>query len=94
MYADYKTKGFTIIGVHSPEFDYEKKLNNVRDAAKRMGIKYPIALDNDFDNWNRYRNRYWPARYLIDKRGVTRFTHIGEGGYDETRQWIEKLIAE
>ncbi len=94
MYADYKDRGFTILGVHSPEFDYEKKLPNVQKAVRDMGIKYPVALDNDFANWRRYRNRYWPARYLVDKRGITRFTHIGEGGYEETRQWIETLLAE
>ena len=94
MYKDYAAQGFTIIGVHSPEFAYEKKVSNVKDAAKRMGIQYPIALDNDMANWTRYRNRYWPARYLVDKRGIIRFTHFGEGSYEETREWIEKLIAE
>jgi thiol-disulfide isomerase/thioredoxin len=94
MYADYKDRGFTIIGVHSPEFSHERVLINVQDAVKRLGIEYPVAIDNDFANWRRYRNRYWPARYLVDKRGVIRFTHIGEGGYDETRGWIERLLAE
>jgi hypothetical protein len=94
MYADFKDRGFVIIGVHSPEFDYEKKLANVKKAIAEMGIEYPVAIDNDFVNWNRYRNRYWPARYLIDKRGVVRFTHIGEGAYEKTRAWIEKLVAE
>lgn len=92
MYADYKDKGFTIVGVHTPEFDYEKKLNNVKQALAEWKIEYPIAIDNDFENWNRYRNRYWPALYLIDKRGIIRHTHIGEGGEDETRGWIERLI--
>lgn len=94
MYADYKDKGFTIIGVHTPEFDYEKKRSNVQQALAQWKIAYPIAIDNDFDNWNRYRNRYWPALYLIDKRGQIRHTHIGEGGEDETRGWIERLIIE
>jgi alkyl hydroperoxide reductase subunit AhpC len=94
MYADFKAKGFTILGVHSPEFNHEKVLANVQSAVKRMGIEYPVALDNDFANWRRYRNRYWPARYLVDKRGVIRYTHIGEGGYEETRKWIEVLLAE
>ena len=92
MYADYKAKGFTIIGVHTPEFDYERKLANVQQALAQWKIEYPIAIDNDFENWNRYRNRYWPARYLIDKHGLIRHTHIGEGGEDETRGWIERLI--
>ena len=94
FYKDFKDKGFTIVGVHSPEFDYEKQLGNVKNSVKKWGIEYPVAIDNDFENWNRYRNRYWPARYLVDKRGVVRHTHIGEGGYEETRGWIEKLIAE
>jgi thiol-disulfide isomerase/thioredoxin len=94
MYADYKARGFTILGVHAPEFDYEKKLANVTAAVKKWGIEYPVAIDNDFENWNRYRNRYWPALYLVDKRGVVRHTHIGEGGDAETRQWIETLLAE
>ena len=93
-YADYKDRGFTIVSVHAPEFDYERKLENVRAAIKREGIEYPVAIDNDYANWNRYRNRYWPAWYLVDKRGVIRFTHVGEGGDGETRQWIETLLAE
>lgn len=94
FHADYKPRGFTLIGVHSPEFDYEKQLSNVKDAVKRWGIAYPVAIDNDFANWRRYRNRYWPALYLIDKRGLLRYTHIGEGGEPETRKWIENLLAE
>lgn len=94
FHADYTAKGFTLIGVHSPEFEHEKKLANVKEAVKRWGIAYPVALDNDFANWRRYRNRYWPALYLIDKRGVIRYTRAGEGGYDETRRWIERLLAE
>ncbi|MCL5997193.1 MAG: redoxin domain-containing protein [Chloroflexi bacterium] len=94
MYADYKELGFTIIGVHSPEFDYEKKLENVKEAVADAGIQYPVAIDNDFTNWRRYKNLYWPALYLVDKNGVIRYTHVGEGGYAETRQWIERLLAE
>ena len=94
FYADYQKRGFTLIGVHSPEFDYEKKLANVKEAIKKWGIAYPVAIDNDFANWRRYRNRYWPALYLIDKRGVVRYTHIGEGGEAETRKWIEALLVE
>jgi thiol-disulfide isomerase/thioredoxin len=94
MHADFKDEGFTLIGVHSPEFDYEKKLANVQKAVKDAGITYPVAIDNDFANWRRYRNRYWPAIYLVDKRGVIRYTHIGEGRYEETRRWIELLLNE
>jgi len=94
MYADFAPRGFTIIGVHSPEFDYEKNINTVRQAIKDFDIRYPVALDNDFANWNRYRNRYWPAIYLLDKQGALRYTHIGEGAYNETRNWITTLLAE
>jgi thiol-disulfide isomerase/thioredoxin len=94
MYADFRDEGFIILGVHSPEFDHERKLANVRKAVKDLGITYPVAIDNDFANWRRYRNRYWPALYLIDKRGVIRHTRIGEGGYAETREWISKLVSE
>lgn len=94
MHADYADKGLLIIGVHSPEFGYEKELANVKKAVVDLKLDYPIAIDNEFDNWNRYRNRYWPTRYLVDKRGVMRYSHIGEGAYGETRAWIEKLLAE
>jgi len=94
MYAYYAAQGFTIIGVHSPEFDYEKDADGVRQAVKDFGIAYPVVLDNDFANWKRYRNAYWPAIYLLDKRGVLRYTHIGEGAYDITRSAIEQLLAE
>ena len=94
MHAEYADNGLVIVGVHSPEFNYEHDLANVQTAVKDLGVEYPVAIDNDFANWNRYRNRYWPALYLVDKRGVIRYTHIGEGGYDQTRQWIERLLAE
>ncbi|HEY3291613.1 MAG TPA: redoxin domain-containing protein [Anaerolineae bacterium] len=94
MYDSYSARGFTLIGVHSPEFDYEHDFDNVQVAVKQMGLRYPIAIDNDFANWNRYHNLYWPAVFLVDKRGVIRYTHVGEGGYDESRAWIEKLISE
>ncbi len=94
MHAKYADKGLVIIGVHSPEFDYEKELDNVKKAVIDLKLDYPIAIDNEFDNWNRYRNRYWPTRYLVDKRGVMRYSHIGEGAYGETRVWIDQLLAE
>lgn len=78
MQSDYADKGLVIIGVHSPEFGYEKELENVKKAVVDLKLDYPIAIDNEFDNWNRYRNRYWPTRYLVDKRGVLRYSHIGE----------------
>jgi thiol-disulfide isomerase/thioredoxin len=94
MDNDYRAQGLTIVGVHSPEFDYERELSNVKEAVEKMGIRYPVAIDNDFANWNRYRNRAWPTLYLVDKRGRIRYTHVGEEGYDQTRQWIERLLME
>jgi thiol-disulfide isomerase/thioredoxin len=94
MDDDYRSRGLTILGVHSPEFQYEHELSNVKEAVKAMGIQYPVAIDNDFANWERYHNLAWPALYLVDKHGLIRYTHIGEGAYDETRQWIERLLQE
>ncbi len=93
-YRDYAMRGLVIIGVHTPEFRHEYEINNVQEAIQRFGIPYPVAIDNDFATWKAYHNRYWPAFYLVDKRGVIRYTHIGEGSYDNTRRAIEVLLAE
>ena len=94
LYADYADKGFTIVGMHDPEFDYEKKIENVQEAVKKMGIKYPVAQDNDFVTWGKYNIRAWPTMVLVDKRGNIRYEHIGEGAYDETRAAVQALLAE
>jgi thiol-disulfide isomerase/thioredoxin len=93
-YASYKDQGFVIIGNHYPEFDYESDLNNLKDAIARDGIEYPVAQDNDGATWNAYHNIYWPALYLIDKRGHVRYVHFGEGAYDETEANIRALLGE
>lgn len=90
----YKDQGFVVIGVHTPEFEFEKKTENVQNAIKQFGIKYPVAQDNDFSTWNAYSNHYWPAKYLIDVDGNVRYTHFGEGDYDITEENIRKLLAE
>jgi len=90
----YRDKGLVIIGVHTPEFDFEKDIDNVRNAVKKYGIEYPVVLDSDYATWNAYQNHWWPHKYLIDKSGVIRFDHIGEGGYDETEQQIVELLSE
>lgn len=82
-----------IIGVHSPEFDFEKDLNNVKDAVRRYGIAYPVALDDQFVTWRNFDNRYWPAHYLIDKTGKVVYTHFGEGDYDVTENKIAYLLG-
>ncbi|MEW6542233.1 MAG: redoxin domain-containing protein [Nitrospirota bacterium] len=90
----YADQGLVVIGVHSPEFKYERDVERVRQYLKDKGIRYPVPIDNDFATWNRYGNRYWPAMYLIDKQGIVRTVRIGEGGYEETEGWIRKLLAE
>jgi thiol-disulfide isomerase/thioredoxin len=90
----YAGPGFQIIGIHTPEFDREKDLNAVRRRVEQLGITYPVVTDNDYATWNRYDQRYWPAMYLIDKKGIVRYVHIGEGSYEETEEWIASLLAE
>ncbi|USN96719.1 MAG: redoxin family protein [Candidatus Nomurabacteria bacterium] len=94
LYAKYHDVGFEIIGVHAPEFSFEKNPDNVRQAAKEAGLVYPIALDNDLDTWAAFNNQYWPATYLIDKDGLVRRTHFGEGEYAEEEQAVRQLLSE
>jgi thiol-disulfide isomerase/thioredoxin len=93
-YEKYKDDGFVILGVHAPEFAFEKVTQNVRDAVEDANISYPVALDNDFSTWQAYENRFWPAKYLIDKDGQVRYTHFGEGDYAETEETIQALLNE
>ncbi|MBI2164910.1 MAG: redoxin domain-containing protein [Chloroflexi bacterium] len=90
----YADRGLVIVGVHSPEFEFEKKTSNVVKAAETYGLRYRIVQDNDFKVWNAYDNNYWPAKYLIDKDGVIRYTHFGEGDYAETEAKIRELLTE
>jgi len=90
----YSDKGLVIVGIHSPEFEFEKNIDNVKKAVERFGIKYPILLDNDHGTWNAYQNSYWPRKYLVDSEGYIRYDHIGEGGYAETENAIKSLLAE
>ncbi|CAN5197702.1 cytochrome c biogenesis protein DipZ [soil metagenome] len=90
----YKNKGLVIIGVHAPEFEFEKKEENVAQAIKDFNLTYPIVQDNDFATWRAYSNRYWPAKYFIDKNGIIRHTHFGEGAYDESERVIQELLKE
>jgi thiol-disulfide isomerase/thioredoxin len=90
----YSDKGLVIVGVHSPEFEFEKNIDNVKQAVTRFGIKYPVLLDNDHETWNAYQNSYWPRKYLVDSDGYIRYDHIGEGGYAETENAIRSLLAE
>jgi thiol-disulfide isomerase/thioredoxin len=90
----YRDQGLTIIGVHSPEFAFEKVLSNVQKAVSDFQLQYPVVQDNDFAIWQAYQNRYWPAKYLIDAQGRVRYSHFGEGEYDKTEQVIQALLAE
>jgi cytochrome c biogenesis protein CcdA/thiol-disulfide isomerase/thioredoxin len=90
----YKDKGFTVVGVHSPEFAFEKSASNVRGAIKQNGLTYPVAQDNELKTWDAYRNQYWPAHYLVDAKGMIRDIHYGEGKYEETEEAIRSLLRE
>ena len=90
----YADDGLVIIGVHTPEFDFEKITENVRDAAAENQLLYPIVQDNDYTTWRAFDNHSWPAKYLIDKDGIVRYTHFGEGAYDETEIKIRELLEE
>lgn len=90
----YADKGLVIVGVHSPEFEFEKNIDNVKAAVQKYGIKYPVIQDNDKGTWDAYQNRYWPRKYLVDNEGYIRYDHIGEGGYAETEKVIRSLLAE
>ncbi len=92
-YAKYHDKGFEIIGVHSPEFEFEKNIDNVKNAVKELGILYPVALDNQFVTWQNYQNQYWPAHYLINQNGEVVYQHFGEGEYDVTENNIRYLLG-
>jgi cytochrome c biogenesis protein CcdA/thiol-disulfide isomerase/thioredoxin len=93
-YAAYHRRGLEIVGVHTPEFAFEHVESNVRAATKRLGVRYPVALDNEYGTWKAYANMYWPAEYLIDRQGRLRHVHYGEGEYDETEATIRELLGE
>jgi thiol-disulfide isomerase/thioredoxin len=90
----YSNNGLVIVGVHSPEFQFEKNFDNVKRAVQRFGITYPVVLDSDHGTWNAYGNNYWPRYYLIDTQGNIRYDHIGEGSYDQIEKSIQSLLAE
>lgn len=93
-YEKYKDQGLEIVGVHTPEFEFEKKQENVQAAVDQWGVEYPVVLDNDYGTWRNYANRYWPRKYLIDIDGYVVYDHIGEGAYAETEKKIQELLSE
>ena len=90
----YKNQGLVVIGVHAPEFAFEKNIDNVRRAAKDMRVDYPIAIDNDYAIWRALKNEYWPALYFVDAQGHIRHHHFGEGEYDQSERVIQQLLSE
>jgi cytochrome c biogenesis protein CcdA/thiol-disulfide isomerase/thioredoxin len=93
-YEAYRSDGLVVVGVHTPEFAFERVKENVEWAVDSFGIEYPVALDNGYETWDAWSNRYWPAKYFIDRRGHVRFAHFGEGAYEESEHVIRKLLAE
>jgi len=93
-HAKYEKAGLTVVGVHAPEFTWERPYDKGVKATRDLKVTYPVVQDNDFTIWKRYKNRYWPALAMIDKHGVVRHVHVGEGGYAETEALIQKLLAE
>ena len=92
-HQQYAAQGLKIVGVHTPEFPFERDINNVKKALKQRQITYPVALDNDYKTWSAYKNQYWPHLFLADRQGIQRYDHIGEGAYEETEQIIRKLLG-
>jgi thiol-disulfide isomerase/thioredoxin len=94
LHEEYADDGLQVIGVHTPEFGFEKDIHNVREAVRQADIQYPVVLDNRYATWNAYDQRFWPAWYLLDVDGFIRYRHFGEGAYDETEQKVQELLAE
>ncbi len=92
-YDSYRARGLVVVGVHTPEFGFERSTANVRTATQRFGIRYPVAQDNGFATWKAYDNQFWPAEYLVDRDGRVVLKHFGEGRYDETENAIRSLLA-
>ena len=90
----YREKGLTVIAVHSPEFDEEKNVEHLRREVASLGIRYPVLTDNDYQTWKAYKVEAWPTVFLLDKQGRIRWMRVGEGGYNETEERIQKLLAE
>lgn len=93
-YEKYSDDGLVILGVHSPEFEFEKDYKNVKAAVEKFGITYPVVQDNEMSTWKAYKNNYWPHKYIVDHDGYIRFDHIGEGAYEETESVIQELLKE
>ena len=89
----YRGDGLVVVGVHTPEFSFEHEIDRVRQATKQRGIDYPVALDNDYTIWSAFDNHYWPALYFVDKDGIIRDKHFGEGRYEQSERVIQRLLG-
>ncbi|WP_244901968.1 thioredoxin family protein [Phormidium tenue] len=92
-HQQYASQGLKVIGVHTPEFAYEREINNIKRALQKHKITYPVAVDNDYQTWRAYHNAYWPHLFLADREGQLRYDHIGEGAYEETERLIRQLLG-
>ncbi|MEX0271114.1 thioredoxin family protein [Leptolyngbyaceae cyanobacterium UHCC 1019] len=92
-HQQYAGKGLKVIGIHTPEFAFERDPNNVKQALQKNGITYPVPMDNQFKTWSAYKNEYWPHLFLADRQGIIRYDHIGEGAYDKTDKMIRQLLS-
>lgn len=90
----YKDQGLVVVGVHTPEYGFERNLSNLKSAVQRNGITFPVAQDNRYGTWGAYNNQFWPAFYLVDKKGEVVYSHFGEGDYAQTEATIRKLLAQ
>ena len=93
-HAKYEREGLTIVGVHTPEFFWEKPTEKVLAAARELGVRYPVVQDNDYAIWRRYSTWAWPTSVIVDRKGIIRYTHIGEGAYQETERMLRTLLVE
>ncbi len=92
LYETYKDKGLVVVGIHTPEFPFERSAANVQAALRRHGITYPVGQDNESATWDAWRNQYWPAQYIVDQSGNIVFSHAGEGQYDEIERTVRRLL--
>ncbi|MGB3299589.1 MAG: thioredoxin family protein [Phormidesmis sp.] len=92
-HGQYAAQGLKVIGIHTPEFAFEREVGNIEAALAQHGITYPVPLDDDFTTWRAYNNKYWPHLFLADRQGVVQYDHIGEGAYDTTEQTIRQMLA-
>ncbi len=93
-HQQYAKQGLKVVGIHTPEFAYERETNNIRRALQQHEITYPVPVDNDYKTWKAYHNEYWPHLFLADRQGLLRYDHIGEGAYEQTEQTIRQLLKQ